>query len=164
MEKYVYINEGIEHELTATTLEAAEEEARAYTHDGWDAYLEAPESIRYAVFVRENGGKSGSGERLDYSEVCGPMAKEAVCDYIREYSEECVRAHYDRPEGEQVSSANGEWWDDVLTARIEGGRIMVSDGTDTRDYERDGGKLTRESAKKYVDDWLYIVCEPEEDS
>ena len=88
------------------------------------------------------------------------MTKEEVCDYIREYSEECVRTHYDRPEMEQVSGANGVCWEDVLVADIdEEGTIWVSDCGDTRNYENDGGKMTKESVRAYVDNWLSILWE-----
>ena len=66
---YMYICEGIPHELSGRTLEEAETEARAYTHEGWDAYLDAPEKIEYWIYQRVNGA---DGEKEEYAEVCGP--------------------------------------------------------------------------------------------
>ena len=93
------------------------------------------------------------------------MTKEEVCDYIREYSEACVRTHYDRPETEPVSEANGECWSDVLTASIDRrGRIWVSDGYVAMPYGYAGGGATREGVEEYVDNWMYAIWEQDDEA
>ena len=72
MTTYMYINDGITQELVGRTLNEAEAEARAYTHEGWDDYLDAPEKIYYWVYPRVDGV---DGEKEKYSEVCGPETK-----------------------------------------------------------------------------------------
>ena len=70
MTTYMYISDGITHELSGRTLSEAEAEARAYTHEGWDAYLDAPEKIKYWIYPHVDGV---DGEKEEYVEVCGPV-------------------------------------------------------------------------------------------
>ena len=63
---YMYISDGLTHELVGRPLAEAEAEARAYTHEGWDDYLTAPCYIEYSIMNLR------SGEEIEYREVCGP--------------------------------------------------------------------------------------------
>ena len=69
------------------------------------------------------------------------MTKKQAAEYIEEISEKICIKHL----------GHG---DDILTAEVKRGEIVVSDGGCDETYD---GPLTRAAIKEYVQDWLEML-------